>query len=100
MSDAVASLLGVKSTSSDPSRATTAVFYSISNCQPGLRGVSLGNFLIKQVVDVLSGELPRLKVFCTLSPIPGFVAWLGPLLMRPDAERPAPLAQALAAVGK
>jgi malonyl-CoA decarboxylase len=54
----------------------TAVFYSISNCQPGLRGVSLGNFLIKQVVDQLTQEFPRLKVFCTLSPIPGFRDWL------------------------
>jgi malonyl-CoA decarboxylase len=54
----------------------TAVFYSISNCQPGLRGVSLGNFLIKQVVDQLTQEFPRLKVFCTLSPMPGFREWL------------------------
>jgi malonyl-CoA decarboxylase len=98
MADAVASLLDVRSTSSDPIRATTAVFYSISNCQPGLRGVSLGNFLIKHVVDVLSREFPRLKVFCTLSPIPGFVAWLGPLLKEPDAERHKPLAKALKAV--
>ena len=60
-----------------PAGRRTAVFYSISNCQPGLRGISLGNFLIKNVVDVLSREFPRLKVFCTLSPIPGFAAWLG-----------------------
>ncbi len=72
MADAVPPLLDAQSTSDDPSRATTAVFYSISNCQPGLRGVSLGNFLIKNVVDVLSREFPRLKVFCTLSPIPAF----------------------------
>ena len=98
MANAVASLLDVRSTSNDPIRATTAVFYSISNCQPGLRGVSLGNFLIKHVVDVLSREFPRLKVFCTLSPIPGFVAWLGPLLKEPDAERHKPLAKALKAV--
>jgi malonyl-CoA decarboxylase len=58
------------------SRATTAVFYSISNCQPGLRGVSLGNFLIKQVVEELMRELPRLKTFVTLSPVPGFAKWL------------------------
>ncbi len=54
----------------------TAVFYSISNCQSGLRGVSLGNFLIKQVVDQLSQEFPRVNEFCTLSPIPGFRDWL------------------------
>jgi malonyl-CoA decarboxylase len=53
-----------------------AVFYSISNCQPGLRGVSLGNFLIKRVAEQLKRELPQLKTFCTLSPIPGFMAWL------------------------
>ena len=56
--------------------ATTAVFYSISNCQPGLRGVSFGNFLIKQVVGELSRELPSLATFVTLSPVPGFAAWL------------------------
>jgi malonyl-CoA decarboxylase len=54
-----------------------AVFYSISNCQPGLRGVSLGNFLIKRVAEQLKRELPQLKTFCTLSPIPGLMAWLG-----------------------
>jgi malonyl-CoA decarboxylase len=53
-----------------------AVFYSISNCQPGLRGVSLGNFLIKRVAEELKAELPQLKTFCTLSPIPGLMAWL------------------------
>ena len=56
--------------------ADTAVFYSISNTQKGLRGVSFGNFLIKQVVDELSRELPQLKTFVTLSPVPGFAAWL------------------------
>ena len=80
MADRVPPLLDVQSTFNDPTGATTAVFYSISNCQPGLRGVSLGNFLIKNVVEVLSREFPRLKVFCTLSPIPAFAAWLGPLL--------------------
>ncbi len=80
IADVLPPLLNAQSASKDPGRANTAVFYSISNCQPGLRGVPLGNFLIKRVVDVLSQELPRLKVFCTLSPIPGFVAWLGPLL--------------------
>jgi malonyl-CoA decarboxylase len=56
--------------------ATTAVFYSISNCQEGLRGISFGNFLIKQVVEDLSRELPGLKEFVTLSPVPGFGGWL------------------------
>jgi malonyl-CoA decarboxylase len=76
-------------------RADTAIFYSISNCQDGLRGVSFGNFLIKQVVEELKAELPHLKQFSTLSPVPGFRRWLdrrlaagndaGPLLT--DEER-------------
>ena len=57
-------------------RADTAIFYSISNCQNGLRGVSFGNFLIKQVVEELQTELPGLRRFSTLSPIPGFRRWL------------------------
>jgi malonyl-CoA decarboxylase len=57
-------------------RADTAVFYSISNCQAGLRGISFGNFLIKQVVEDLRAELPRLARFATLSPVPGFRRWL------------------------
>jgi malonyl-CoA decarboxylase len=60
----------------DPQTADAAIFYSISNTQLGLRGISFGNFLIKRVVDDLSRELPRLKTFATLSPIPGFRAWL------------------------
>jgi malonyl-CoA decarboxylase len=56
--------------------ADTAIFYSISNCQDGLRGVSFGNFLIKQVVEELQAELPGLKRFSTLSPAPGFHHWL------------------------
>ena len=56
--------------------ATTAVFYSISNCQEGLRGISFGNFLIKQVVEDLRRDLPKLDTFVTLSPVPGFAAWL------------------------
>ncbi|MBY3251604.1 malonyl-CoA decarboxylase [Rhizobium laguerreae] len=56
--------------------ATTAVFYSISNCQDGLRGISFGNFLIKQVVEDLRRDLPGLKNFVTLSPVPGFARWL------------------------
>jgi malonyl-CoA decarboxylase len=60
----------------DPAVATCAVFYSITNCQEGLRGISLGNLLIKQVVDDLKRRFPRLKTFATLSPIPGFRPWL------------------------
>lgn len=59
-----------------PDRADTAVFYSISNCQAGLAGISFGNLLIKNVVAELSRELPNLATFVTLSPIPGLRAWL------------------------
>jgi malonyl-CoA decarboxylase len=59
-----------------PDAFKVAAFYSISNCEPGLRGVSLGNFLIKRVAEELKRELPKLSTFCTLSPIPGFVGWL------------------------
>ena len=57
-------------------RARTAVFYSISNTQRGLGGISFGNFLIKQVVEELRRELPKLENFVTLSPVPGFMQWL------------------------
>jgi malonyl-CoA decarboxylase len=60
----------------DPATADSAIFYSISNCQKGLAGISFGDFLIKRVVEQLTAELPRLKTFATLSPIPGFRAWL------------------------
>ncbi len=63
----------------DPREADTAVFYAINNCQAGLVGISFGNFLIKQVVVELAYELPNLKTFATLSPIPGFRAWLASL---------------------
>jgi malonyl-CoA decarboxylase len=55
---------------------TTAVFYSISNCQEGLKGVTFGNFLLKQVVEELARETPSLKKFVTLSPVPQFTTWL------------------------
>ena len=72
----VQSLLDPGSAVGDPTRADCAIFYSITNCQEGLRGVSFGNFLIKQVVDDLGRDFPKLKTFATLSPIPGFSEWL------------------------
>ncbi len=77
---------------SDPNRARVAVFYSISNCQPGLAGISFGQFLIKQVVDDLRKEFPRLENFVTLSPIPGFTAWLKDAATHGDAVAVAALA--------
>ncbi len=70
-------LLDEQAAPADLGKATTAIFYSISNTQTGLRGVSFGNSLIKQVVETLQAEFPRLRAFATLSPIPGFRAWLG-----------------------
>jgi malonyl-CoA decarboxylase len=72
----------------EAARADTAIFYSISNCQDGLRGVAFGNFLIKQVVEELHAEFPQLERFSTLSPVPGFRRWLGQRLANggdPDA---------------
>jgi len=80
----------------DPRAATTAVFYSISNCQEGLRGVSFGAFLIKQVAEDLAHDLPKLETFVTLSPAPGFASWLAEHA-RPDPDLPAARAIALAA---
>jgi malonyl-CoA decarboxylase len=73
---AINPILAVKRESIEPGKATTAVFYSISNCQRGLAGVSFGHFLIKQVVEEISRETPRLSTFVTLSPVPEFAAWL------------------------
>jgi malonyl-CoA decarboxylase len=69
-------LLDLNSAVADPASADCAIFYSITNCQEGLRGVSFGNLLIKQVAEHLGREFPRLKTFATLSPIPGFRQWL------------------------
>ena len=74
--EAIAPLLAAESTPLPAEEATTAVFYSISNTQRGLAGVSFGSFLIKQVVEDLQRSLPNLRNFVTLSPVPGFAAWL------------------------
>src|SRR5580698_5986117 len=72
----------------EAARADTAIFYSISNCQDGLRGVSFGNFLIKQVAEELQAEFPQLRQFSTLSPIPGFRRWLTRRLADADTANP------------
>jgi malonyl-CoA decarboxylase len=77
ISDCITPLLDEAAAPADLNKATWAIFYSISNTQPGLRGVSFGDSLIKRVVDTLKEELPKLRYFATLSPIPGFRAWLG-----------------------
>ena len=73
---AIAPLLAAERQPVPVDRARTAVFYSISNTQKGLGGISFGSFLIKQVVEELRRELPKLDTFITLSPVPGFMQWL------------------------
>jgi malonyl-CoA decarboxylase len=96
----VAPILAMESAVGDPKRARCAVFYSITSCQPGLRGVSFGNFLIKQVAQDLHAELPNLKLFATLSPVPGLRAWarkaLQPAAAASADDPRAPLLQAVA----
>ena len=76
ISAAIGPLVNKKSETVDSSQFKAAIFYSISNCEPGLKGVSLGNFLIKRVATYLKNEFPSLKTFVTLSPIPGFMDWV------------------------
>ena len=87
---AVAPILSVERDDPEPEKATTAVFYSISNCQRGLAGVSFGSFLIKQVVQEITRENPKLQTFVTLSPVPDFAGWL-------DSERKSETSAALSA---
>lgn len=86
LSDNIQDLLNKEDEKIDPRQATTAIFYSISNTQPGLAGISLGNFLIKTVVQKLSKEFENLKHFATLSPVPGFRNWLAPKLANGEEE--------------
>jgi len=83
---AIAPLLAVERQPVPIDRARTAVFYSISNTQRGLGGITFGNFLIKQVVEELRRELPRLDTFVTLSPVPGFRQWLSQASELPLSE--------------
>ena len=89
ISKEVGPLLDKKSESLDAKKFKTAIFYSISNCQPGLKGVNLGNFLIKRVAEKILQEIPNVKTFCTLSPVPGLNRWLDGL---PGSLTPAQLA--------
>ena len=82
---------------SDPGSANCAMFYSITNCQEGLRGIPFGSFLIKRVAEDLGREFPRIRTFATISPIPGFRAWLAEEMQAQSEPRHAMLA---ALVGK
>jgi malonyl-CoA decarboxylase len=85
LSSSIQELLNKEDDKIDPEHASTAIFYSISNTQPGLAGINLGNFLIKTVVQELSNQFDNLKHFATLSPVPGFKKWLAPKLANNDA---------------
>lgn len=76
LADRIQPLLATAAAIDEDQEPNTAIFYSISNCQFGLTGISFGNLLIKQVVDALSAELPTVQNFATLSPIPDFINWL------------------------
>lgn len=100
MPNAIEPLIDIYSTPAAQKEFHVAAFYSISNCQPGLRGISMGNFLIKQVAGLLAAEFPRVKRFCTLSPIPGFRDWLRRTMALPDEGNALPeaLRESLASV--
>ncbi|RDD62372.1 decarboxylase [Ferruginivarius sediminum] len=76
ISGEIGPIISLDRVESDPASADTAIFYSINNCHEGLRGITFGNFLIKQVVLELAREFPQLKTYATLSPVPGFRHWL------------------------
>ena len=76
MSSSIQDLLDENAPAADPRKADSAIFYSISNAQVGLRGIGFGDFLIKQVVDDVAKQFPQIDTFATLSPIPGFRRWL------------------------
>lgn len=86
LAGSVQGLLDEKAPLLDPHKADAAIFYSISNCQRGLAGISFGNFLIKRVVDELSAEFRAIRTFSTLSPIPGFSRWLSAQLAQPHSD--------------
>jgi malonyl-CoA decarboxylase len=95
MPEAIAPLLTSERRIIKGAQANTAVFYSISNCQAGLRGISFGNFLIKQVVEELRREWPKLSTFVTLSPVPDFARWLDGELVAETSLLPPEIRQAL-----
>jgi malonyl-CoA decarboxylase len=86
LADRIAPLVDATAPVGPPDDADTAIFYSISNCQDGLRGVNLGSFLIRLVVADLQRELPQIRSFATLSPIPGFRPWLEEELAREESR--------------
>ena len=102
LADNIQSFLGESMPVLDPQSVDTAIFYSISNAQKGLAGISFGNFLIKRVAENLSAEFKGLKRFATLSPVPGFMRWLNNTLAHgdPDLLTPGERKALSAAVGR
>jgi len=98
LATSIQSLLDEARPDVDPAKADTAIFYSISNTQAGLKGISFGPFLIKKVVDSLRASLPNLKTFATLSPLPGFRQWLDVALAKEDLDEVVALKEALQGV--
>src|SRR5687767_7166009 len=96
--ESVQALLDEGAPVQDPRTADTAIFYSISSTQTGLRGISFGNLLLKRVIEDLRHDLPRLKVFATLSPLPGFRKWLDEALTHEHELLPEADAAKVAAV--
>ena len=86
MATSIQDLLNQPTPETNESLFRNAIFYSISNCQSGLRGISFGNFLIKHVVEMLAAEIPSIDQFVTLSPIPGFNEWLRSCLSDRDSN--------------
>ena len=101
MANSVQALLDESAPELDPRKATTAIFYSISNTQKGLRGISFGSFLIKRVADDLARSFPKLKTFATLSPMPGLRRWMEAALANglPDDLTPSEAAALEARLG-
>lgn len=98
MADRVQALIDENRAVGDAALADTAIFYSISNTQKGLRGVHFGNFLLKRVIDALRADLPRLRTFATLSPLPGFRQWMRDQAYGTDRLLPARLRERLLAL--
>ena len=85
LSGEMPTLLDARAPAADPTQASHAIFYSISNCQRGLEGISFGNALLKRVVEALAAEFRGLRTFATLSPLPNFRRWVE---SRSPAEKP------------
>lgn len=85
LATSIKDILNIDSAVLSVDKANTAIFYSINNCQKGLRGISFGDFLIKQVVSEIQKDIPNIKLFATLSPVPSFRKWLEQEILNEDS---------------